>query len=70
MRNQLGQDLVPEDFVLVDVGSGRGQALQKVRTHTPTLISKVAGCWKTELKHSKITRDVKVECLSHHFSRP
>lgn len=66
---ELGRELAPEDAVLVDVGGGRGQALEDVRRHAPNLTGRMVLEDRAETLKDHIC-GVGVECLPHNFFQP
>ena len=66
---EIGQDVAPEDVVIVDVGGGRGQALEDIRTHAPILKGRMVLEDRAETLKDHIC-GVDVECLSHNFFEP
>lgn len=66
---ELGQDVAPEDVVIVDVGGGRGQALKEVRTHAPNLKGRMVSEDRAATLKDNIC-GVDVECLPYNFFEP
>lgn len=67
--DELDQDVAPEDVVIVDVGGGRGQALEDVRTHALNLKGRIVLEDRAETLKDNVC-GVDVECLAYNFFEP